>query len=74
MNNPLVEGMDYYYDLQGLMVLTQTYHLSRGFCCAQGCLHCPYHYEQVPEPARSYLLARREKGPGHQDEPREPTP
>lgn len=38
---PLVEGEDYYLD-NGLMVLTARYHLRRGYCCEQGCRHCPY--------------------------------
>jgi len=38
---PLVEGDDYYLD-KGLMVLTARYHLRRGYCCDQGCRHCPY--------------------------------
>ena len=37
----LVENDDYYLD-RGLMVLTARYHLSRGYCCKQGCRHCPY--------------------------------
>lgn len=38
---PLVEGEDYYLD-HGLMVLTARYHLRRGYCCEQGCRHCPF--------------------------------
>ena len=38
---PLVEGEDYYLD-HGLLVLTAHYHLRRGYCCEQGCRHCPY--------------------------------
>jgi hypothetical protein len=38
---PLVEDEDYYLD-QGLMVLTASFHLKRGYCCEQGCRHCPY--------------------------------
>ncbi len=38
---PLVENEDYYMD-HGLMVLTARYHLRRGYCCDQGCRHCPY--------------------------------
>lgn len=38
---PLVENEDYYLD-HGLMVLTARYHLRRGYCCEQGCRHCPY--------------------------------
>jgi len=37
----LVENEDYYLD-DGLMVLTARYHLRRGYCCEQGCRHCPY--------------------------------
>jgi hypothetical protein len=37
----LVENEDYYLD-NGLMVLTARYHLRRGYCCKQGCRHCPY--------------------------------
>ena len=42
---PLVEGEDYYLD-KGLMVLTAGYLLRRGYCCEQGCRHCPY--ENLP--------------------------
>lgn len=37
----LIENEDYYLDA-GLMVLTARYHLRRGYCCDQGCRHCPY--------------------------------
>ena len=37
----LVENEDYYLD-HGLMVLTARYHRRRGYCCEQGCRHCPY--------------------------------
>ena len=56
MNN-LVEGEDYYYNEQGYIVLTEKYHLQKGFCCGNGCRHCPYNYEKVPEPKRSELLS-----------------
>lgn len=39
----LIEGVDYYFE-NGLMVLTARYLLRRGFCCEQGCRHCPYGY------------------------------
>ena len=38
---PLEEGEDYYLE-DGLMVLTARYLLRRGYCCEQGCRHCPY--------------------------------
>jgi Family of unknown function (DUF5522) len=37
----LGENEDYYLD-HGLMVLTARYHLRCGYCCEQGCRHCPY--------------------------------
>jgi hypothetical protein len=36
-----VEGIDFYFD-DGLMVLTRRYLLERGYCCTNGCRHCPY--------------------------------
>lgn len=57
----LIEGVDFYYNSQGYMVLTAHYLLQRGYCCGNGCVHCPYNYEAVPEPRRSELLARREQ-------------
>lgn len=55
MKPPLVEGEDYYVE-KGLVVLTEKYHLQRGYCCGNGCRHCPYQYISVPEPKRSQLL------------------
>lgn len=37
----LVEGRDYYFE-KGLMVFTSHYLLGRGYCCGNGCRHCPY--------------------------------
>lgn len=37
----LVEGTDYYFE-NGLMVLTEGFLLRRGYCCDNGCRHCPY--------------------------------
>lgn len=38
----LQEGLDYYLNEEGLFVLTERYLLNRGYCCGNGCLHCPY--------------------------------
>ena len=43
----------------GLMVLTEKFHLDRGYCCGNGCRHCPFDYDRVPEPRRSELLRQR---------------
>lgn len=57
MKNNWIEGNDYYYNEQGFIVLTAKYHLDRGHCCGNGCMHCPYKYTNVPEPKRSNLLS-----------------
>jgi hypothetical protein len=62
MKNELVEGTDYYINESGFIVLTEKYHLERGYCCGNGCRHCPFDYVNVPEPTRSSLLHQ----PGNQ--------
>lgn len=37
-----VEGEDYYVDPDGLYVFTAAWLLKRGYCCGNGCRHCPY--------------------------------
>jgi len=54
------EGLDYYFNEEGKMVLTARYLLNRGYCCGNGCRHCPYDYINVPEPRRSQLLKGRD--------------
>jgi len=36
-----VEGIDYYFE-NGFMVLTELFLKKRGYCCGNGCRHCPY--------------------------------
>jgi len=50
--NTLKEGEDYYFNEEGLMVLTKKFHLQKGFCCGNGCKHCPYDFKNVTEPLR----------------------
>jgi len=41
-NEPrFVEGLDFYFE-NGLMVLTERFLRNRGYCCGNGCRHCPY--------------------------------
>ncbi|MFM7100822.1 MAG: cysteine-rich CWC family protein [Verrucomicrobiota bacterium] len=47
---PLAVPGEYYLDAQGRMVFTARYHLRRGYCCDQGCRHCPYDAEGRPGP------------------------
>ncbi|MBL8181603.1 MAG: hypothetical protein JNL64_08285 [Blastocatellia bacterium] len=49
---PLVEGRDYYFE-NGLLVMTEAFHLARGYCCGNGCRHCPYDHEAVPRDHKS---------------------
>lgn len=61
MKKELIEGVDFYYNELGYMVLTAAYHMKNGKCCGNGCTNCPYDYIEVPEPRRSELLQKREK-------------
>jgi len=38
------EGVDFYFNEDGLMVFTAAYHLKRGTCCKNKCKHCPWGY------------------------------
>ncbi len=42
----LKEGEDYYFNEEGKMVFTSAYHLKRGYCCKNGCKHCPWNYRK----------------------------
>lgn len=44
--NKFIEGLDYYFD-KGLMVLTEVFLIKRGYCCGNGCLHCPYPKSEI---------------------------
>ncbi|PIF06670.1 MAG: hypothetical protein CSA36_00295 [Draconibacterium sp.] len=35
------ESIDYYME-NGYRVLTEQFLANRGYCCANGCRHCPY--------------------------------
>lgn len=39
---PMTENIDYYLDKNGYRVMTARYHAQRGYCCGNGCRHCPY--------------------------------
>jgi hypothetical protein len=49
----LQQGIDYYFNEQGLMVFTEAYHLKRGYCCQSGCKHCPYGFNKKDKDAMS---------------------
>ncbi|MDG1145917.1 MAG: DUF5522 domain-containing protein [Flavobacteriales bacterium] len=37
---------DYYLSDEGYIVYTEKYHLKRGYCCQNGCKHCPYDFKK----------------------------
>lgn len=46
--NELRAGVDYYVE-RGFMVFTAEYLLKRGWCCGNGCRHCPYECDMQAE-------------------------
>jgi hypothetical protein len=38
----LRENIDSYVDAQGRTIFTAAFHLKRGYCCGNGCRHCPF--------------------------------
>ncbi len=45
-----IQGVDYYLEGQNL-VFTAHYLLKRGYCCNNGCRHCPYREGNAPKVA-----------------------
>jgi len=43
----------YFYYENGLMVFTAAYHLQRGYCCEQGCRHCPFGFKNKEKDSAS---------------------
>lgn len=39
-----IEG-DFYYNEMGYRVFTEQYLSRRGYCCKNGCKHCPYGWD-----------------------------
>ncbi|MFZ4797584.1 MAG: DUF5522 domain-containing protein [Bacteroidia bacterium] len=42
----LVQNIHYYFNEKGFMVFTELYHQARGYCCKNGCKHCPFGYKK----------------------------
>jgi hypothetical protein len=42
-SDDLIEGIHYYRSEQGYRIMTEKYLTDRGWCCGNGCKHCPYH-------------------------------
>ncbi len=50
-STPALEPEDYYFD-GPFLVFTAAYHLKRGYCCGNGCRHCPYNDDGQPVPGK----------------------
>jgi len=41
-----LEKEDFYYSKEGYKIFTEKYLLKRGYCCENGCKHCPYGFDK----------------------------
>ena len=49
MSNPKFSDLtpeDFYLSKEGYRIFTEQYHLKRGYCCKNGCKHCPYNFNK----------------------------
>ncbi len=61
MKKSIDNGDEPFSNGDGYMIFTAAYLLSRGYCCGNGCVNCPYDYKNVPSPKREQLLEKRKK-------------
>jgi hypothetical protein len=52
---PKKPDKDFYFNENGLMVFTESYHLKRGYCCKSGCKHCPYGNKKEVQKGKAQL-------------------
>ena len=45
-STPTSKNKDYYFE-DGLLIMTEAYHLRRGSCCGMKCRHCPFGHKNV---------------------------
>ena len=50
---------DFYYDDQGRVVMTESYHLRRGECCGNGCKNCPYEPNHTKGNTKSQTIYKK---------------
>ena len=46
---------DYYLNKDGKLVFTEHYLRKRGYCCQNGCMHCPYGFKPWMKLLKTYL-------------------
>ena len=45
-NQKLEQNIQYYFNEKGLMVFTELYHQTRGYCCKSASKHCPFGFKK----------------------------
>lgn len=63
---------DYYTDENGNLVFTEHFLRKRGFCCGNGCRHCPYEYQNVDPAKREALLRTKQSHEKNNNQPHIP--
>lgn len=53
VNPSFSEEEEYYLDPLGNMVMTEKFHRARGYCCGNGCRHCPWTHGKLKRIIRS---------------------
>lgn len=67
MPRSLFDDDETYLNQDGLVVFTAEYLLKRGYCCGNGCLHCPYDYKNVIDlKKKERLLEERKRRAQHE--------
>lgn len=51
----------FYLNNDGFMVFTAEYLLQRGYCCGNGCKHCPYDYKAVVNELKRKKLIEKQQ-------------
>lgn len=41
-----LDPTEFYLSPEGYIIYTEKYHLKRGYCCKNGCKHCPFGYNK----------------------------
>ena len=60
MKKPLFDDDELYENEEGLYVFTAAYLLKRGYCCGNGCLHCPFEYKNVLDPDKKQQYIQKQ--------------
>jgi hypothetical protein len=61
MKKPLFDDQEMtYFNAEGNLVMTANYLLKRGYCCGNGCHHCPFDYKNVTDETRRQFLIQEQ--------------